>query len=138
MIVLDTNVLSALMRPDPDNATRIWLDRQIAADVYTTAITILEIRTGIEILPESRRRRSLEVSFVAAMAEIENRILAFDAVAARAAASLVARRERLGRPIEYRDMQIAGIVLAQGARLATFNTRHFNDLGIDLADPSAE
>jgi hypothetical protein len=135
VIVLDTNVLSPLMRPEPDGVVRVWLDGQRAEDVRTTAITVFELLTGIEMLPAGQKRRSLERSFAAMMAEFEHRTLPFDAAAAAAAAPLVGRRRREGRPVEFRDTQIAGIVLANKARLATFNLRHFADLDIELVDP---
>ena len=135
MIVLDTNVLSALMRPAPDEAVREWLNVQRADEVYTTAITVFELLAGIETLPASRKRATLEKAFAPAMAELEHRALPFDANAAAAAALLVAHRRRKGRPIEFRDTQIAGIVIANNARLATFNVRHFADLEIELIVP---
>lgn len=136
MIVLDTNVLSALMRAEPDRAVVGWLDRQAADEVWTTTVTVLEVRTGIELLAEGRRRRGLEEAFRAALAEeLGGRVLPFDEPAAQAAGTLAARRQREGRPVEIRDTQIAGIVLARRARLATRNLRHFEDLGVGLTDP---
>ncbi len=125
------------MRPEPDASVRHWLNRQAETEVYTTAITIFEIQTGIELLAHSRRRQNLEQALAATMAEIGDRVLPFDATAAKSAAELVGHRQRLGRPVEFRDMQIAGIVRAHRAQLATFNRRHFADLGIDLLEPAA-
>ena len=84
MIILDTNVLSALMRPDPDEAVREWLNVQRADEVYTTAIAVFELLAGIETLAISRKRATLEKAFAAAMAELEHRALPFDAHAAAA------------------------------------------------------
>jgi predicted nucleic acid-binding protein len=135
VIVLDTNVLSALMRPDPDEVVREWLDAQRADDVYTTAITVFELLAGIETLPASRKRTTLEKAFAATMVELEHRALPFDARAAAAAARLVAYRRQKGHPVELRDTQIAGIIVANNARFATFNVRHFEDLKIELIVP---
>lgn len=136
MILLDTNVLSALMRSEPDASVLDWLDAQPAESVWTTTITVFEIRTGIDLLERSRRRRQLEGAFEQLLtSDLEGRILAFDVGAAQAAGSLVAERQRIGRMIEVRDAQIAGIALARRATLATRNTRHFRDMGVPLADP---
>jgi len=135
VIVLDTNVLSAVMRAEPDVSVRSWLDQQRVDDVCTTAITILEIRAGIEMLPVGRRRRELDRGFTAMLSELTDRVLPFDTAAALASASLVARRRKHGRSIEYRDTQIAGIALVHRAKIATFNTRHFADLEVDLVEP---
>lgn len=136
MIVLDTNVISSLMRAEPDAATRAWLDRQPADSIFTTAISVFELRAGIEPLAQGRRRQRLEKTLTAMLDEdFEGRLLPFDRAAAEASAILLARRRRRGRPVELRDTQIAGIVLAHRARLATFNTRDFADLDVELIDP---
>lgn len=136
MIVLDTNVIAALMRAEPDAATRSWLDRQAKDEVWTTAISVFETRAGLEILPAGRRRQRLEGTFESVLSEdFENRVLPFDRAAAEAAGALLARRQRIGRPVELRDTQIAGIVIANKARFATFNVRHFEDLEIELIVP---
>ncbi|MBM2810709.1 MAG: PilT protein [Chloroflexi bacterium] len=136
MIVLDTNVLSALMRAAPDNAVVAWLDGQRPESIWTTTITVFEIRFGIEILPDSRRRKQLQDLFEQVLREgLEQRILAFDAQAARDAATLAASRQKKGRAIDFRDTMIAGIVLAQRASIATRNTRHFADLEVPVIDP---
>jgi predicted nucleic acid-binding protein len=140
VILLDTNVLSALMRREPDQAVLTWLDDQPTESVWTTTITVFEIRTGIELLEQGRRRRRLEQAFAELLAEdLDGRVQVFDTAAAVASASIAATRQRLGKPVEIRDVQIAGIATARRATLATRNTRHFADLGIDLVDPwSAE
>ena len=136
MIALDTNVLSALMRAEPDAAVVRWLDDQAAESIWTTAVTVFEIRTGIELLATSQRRRRLEVAFERLLAEdLDGRVLAFDAAAADAAGALAARQQRAGKTVEVRDAQIAGIALARRATLATGNVRHFTDLGLRLVDP---
>jgi predicted nucleic acid-binding protein len=136
VILLDTNVVSALMRRDPDPFVVRWLDEQPAESIWTTSITVFEIRTGLELLESGRRRRQLEQAFDQLLAEdLEGRVQPFDQAAALAAGSIAARRQRAGQTVEVRDVQIAGIAVARKADLATRNLRHFEGLGIDLADP---
>ena len=136
MILLDTNVLSALMRREPEPAVMAWLDNQPAESIWTTTITVFEVRTGIELLEQGRRRRRLEQAFAELLAEdLSDRVQSFDQSAALAAASIAAARQRVGRPVEIRDVQIAGIATARRATLATRNTRHFADLDVELVDP---
>jgi hypothetical protein len=136
MIVLDTTVLSALMREVPDAPVVAWLDRQPAESVWITSITLFESRLGLALLPGGRRRRTLEAAFDRLLEEdLENRVLDFDAAAATEAATLAAARQRSGRPVDVRDTQIAGIALARRATLATRNVRHFADLRLPVVDP---
>ena len=136
MIILDTNVLSALMRTTPEAAVVNWLDRQPADSVWITSITVFETRLGIALLPPSRRRRALEGAFTRLLQDdLEDRVLDFDATAATRAASLAAERQRAGRSIDMRDTQIAGIVLTRHATLATRNVRHFADFTVTVVDP---
>ena len=136
MIILDTNVLSALMRKVPDADVVGWLDRQPAESVWITSITLFEARLGIALLPDGKRRRALTSAFGRLLEEdLENRVLDFDTGAANEAAELAARRQRAGRQIDIRDTQIAGIALVRHATLATRNTRHFADLEINVIDP---
>lgn len=136
MIILDTNVLSALMRDRPDPAVVTWLDEQPAESVWTTAISVLEVRMGLELLRASRRRTQLEAAFSQLLQEdLDGRVLAFDSPAADTAGVALAAAQRKGRSTEIRDGQIAGIVLARRATLATGNARHFEPLGITIVDP---
>ncbi|OGA05114.1 MAG: twitching motility protein PilT [Betaproteobacteria bacterium RIFCSPLOWO2_02_64_14] len=136
MIVLDTNVLSALMRQAPEATVVAWLDRQPAESVWITSITLFEARLGLALLPRGRRRQTLETAFAQLLAEdLENRVLDFDSAAATEAASLAAGRQKAGRPVDMRETQIAGIVLARRATLATRNVRHFRDLNVPVVDP---
>jgi hypothetical protein len=138
VIVLDTNVLSALMQEAPDRTVMAWLDGLAAADVWTTTLTIFEVRFGIEILVDGKRRRALERGFTNALREdLGGRVLPFDERAAELAAGFAAKRRRAGRPVDMRDMQIAGIVAGRRAKLATRNQRDFADLGVRLIDPWA-
>ncbi len=136
MIVLDTNVLSALMRRTPDPEVIDWLDRQPRTSIWTTAVTVIEIRFGLQILPAGKRRTALKTAFDAVLAEkIDHRIAVFDAPAAEHAGDLMAVRQRKGRIGELRDTMVAGIVLAHHATLATRNTRHFADLPVVVVNP---
>jgi predicted nucleic acid-binding protein len=138
MIILDTNVLSALMRTLPEALVVAWLDRQPAESVWITSITLFEARLGLALLPTGRRRQALEAAFARLLKEdLENRVLDFDSAAAAEAASLAAERQKAGRPVDMRDTQIAGIALARRATLATRNVRHFGDLKIPIVDPWA-
>jgi predicted nucleic acid-binding protein len=136
MILLDTNVLSELMKKAPDARVIEWLDRQPRSSIWTTSVTILEIRFGLQILPTGKRRELLIEAFeVALMHKIERRVAAFDLAAAREAADLMGTRQKAGRPGELRDTMIAGIALATKARLATGNTRHFENLRVRVINP---
>ncbi len=136
MIILDTNVISALMRSEPDPVVVRWLDGLPPESLWTTAITVFEVRLGLEVLAAGRRRRLLEAAFAAALAEdFEGRVLPFDQAAAQAAGRIAAERRRAGRTVEIRDVQIAGIASARKSAVATRNLRHFAGLGLDLLDP---
>lgn len=136
MIILDTNVLSALMRPAPEPAVVAWLDRQPAESIWITSITLFETRLGLALLPKGRRRQSLEAAFDQLLHDdLERRILDFDSSAAAEAAALAAARQRAGRPVDMRDTQIAGIALARRATLATRNLKHFQNLSVPVVDP---
>jgi predicted nucleic acid-binding protein len=138
MIILDTNVLSALMRTLPEAPVVAWLDRQPADSVWITSITLFETRLGLALLPTGRRRQTLEAAFARLLKEdLENRVLDFDSAAAAEAALLAAERQKAGRPVDMRDTQIAGIALARRATLATRNVRHFDDMKIPIVDPWA-
>jgi hypothetical protein len=138
VILLDTNVLSALMQRDPDAAIIAWLDGLPPESVWTTSVTVFEVRCGLEILAAGRRRQRLEEAFAKALEEdFEGRVLSFDPAAAGSAALIAARQRRAGRPVEIRDVQIAGIAAARKATLATRNVRHFEGLGLAVVDPWA-
>jgi predicted nucleic acid-binding protein len=135
MIILDTNVLSALMRQTPDKNVVVWLDRQPRASVWTTSVTILEVRIGLQIMPLGKRRALLIQAFETLLDKIEHRVSPFDAAAAQQAGDLMASRRKKGQPGELRDTMIAGIVLAQRATLATRNLTHFEDLAGPIINP---
>lgn len=136
MIVLDTNVLSALMRQKPEAPVVAWLDRQPAESVWITSVTLFEARYGLALLPKGRRRQAMEAAFESLLKDdLEDRVLDFDAAAAGEAAILAADRQKRGRPVDMRDTQIAGIALARRATLATRNARHFRELNVPVVDP---
>jgi predicted nucleic acid-binding protein len=136
VIVLDTNVLSALMRRVPDAEVVEWLDTQPRSSVWTTALTVLEIRFGLQIVPAGKRQTALLRAFESVLIDkIEQRIAPFDLAAAEHAGDLMAERHRKGRPGDLRDTMQAGIVLAHHATLATRNTRHFEDLSVPVVNP---
>jgi len=135
MIILDTNVLSALMRETPERKIIAWLDAQPRTSVWTTSVTILEIRFGLQILAAGRKRSRLVQAFEEALDKIGQRIAPFDAIAAQRAADLMASRQQRGWPVDLRDTMIAGIALAHHATLATRNTVHFEDVGVAVVNP---
>jgi toxin FitB len=138
VIILDTNVLSALMQAVPDPAVVDWMDRQPSESIWITSITVFEARMGLALLPDGKRRQSLETAFDRLLMEdLEDRILAFDSAAAAEAALLAAQRQRAGRSVDLRDTQIAGVALAKRATIATRNLRHFADLRVRVVDPWA-
>jgi toxin FitB len=135
MIVLDTNVVSELMRPSPVLAVLGWLRRQPGSDLYTTAVTAAEVRYGIARLPDGKRRDLLARAADEVFAAFPDQVLPFDAAAASSYADLVARRERLGIPIDGFDGQIAAICHSHRASLATRNSKDFHNTGITITDP---
>lgn len=135
MTILDTNVLSALMRQTPDSHVITWLDGQPRTSIWTTSVTVLEVRFGLQIMPVGRRRSALILAFEAILGKINHRVVPFDVAAAEQAGDLMASRHKKGRPVELRDTMVAGIVLAHHATLATRNTSHFADLSLPLINP---
>lgn len=135
MIVLDTNILSAIMRQEPDAKVVAWLDQQSRTSIWTTSITVLEIRFGLQIMATGKRRSSLLQSFESLLDKMGHRIAPFDNDAATEASNLMASRQLTGRPVELRDTMIAGIVLARHATLATRNLLHFEDLSPSVVNP---
>ena len=136
VIILDTNVLSALMRKAPDPVVVAWLDRQPAQSVWITTITLFEVRLGLRLLPRGARQRALEAACARLVEEdLENRVLDFDRTAAGEAAALAAARQKTGRSVDLRDTLIAGIALARRAALATRNVRHFTDVSVPILNP---
>lgn len=139
MIVLDTNVISELMRAEPDGAVLEWFAGQPMAALFTTTVSEAEIYYGLALLPEGKRREALQSAARAMFEEdFAGRILAFDTDAAHAYADIASARRLGGQPISQFDAQIAGVARSRGAQLATRNLRDFVDCGISLVDPWAE
>ena len=136
MIILDTNVLSALMQQQPDPVVVSWLDAQHAETIWISSITLFEARYGLALLADGQRKSLLQQRFEALIElDLADRIAMFDARAAQLAAQLAADRKARGRSVDMRDTFIASIALARGARLATRNTRHFDDLATPVINP---
>ena len=136
MIILDTNVLSALMQQQPDPQAVAWLDDQPAESIWLSSITVFEARYGLALLPAGRRKDLLEQRFEELVQDdLQNRVLLFDINAAAHAAQLAADRKTRGRPVDMRDTFIAGIALARRATLATRNVRHFDDFSVPVVNP---
>lgn len=135
-MVLDTNVLSELMRPAPELGVVDWLDAQEATAVAITSITVAEILYGIQRLPDGRRKRSLAATATEMFdKDFAGRILPFDGEAAIHYAERVVASEQSGRMVQMADAQIAAICLCHGAILATRNVKDFASLGLPLVDP---
>ena len=136
MIVLDTNVLSALMRSRPEAPVVEWLDHQPADSIWLTTITVFEARFGLALLPKGKRRTALERALEHVLTEdLAGRVLPLDEMAAVTAAQIAAERQRAGRTIDLRDTLIAGIAQARRATIATRNVRHFEGLDVPVVDP---
>ena len=136
MIILDTNVLSALIQQQPDPQVVSWLDDQPAESIWLSSITLFEARYGLALLASGQRKTILHERFNQFLQDdLKNRVLLFDDNAATLAAQLAAARKVQRRPVDMRDTFIAGIALARRATLATRNTRHFDDLTVPVVNP---
>jgi predicted nucleic acid-binding protein len=136
MIILDTNVLSELMRPKPSPKVVTWVAKQPEAELFTTTITEAEIFYGIELLAKGKRRGELLEAADEMFAEdLAGRILSFESDSARVFSRIAATRRALGKPISHADAQIAAIAQVRRAKLATRNIADFQDCGIDVVDP---
>lgn len=138
MIVVDTNVVSELMRPEPAPVVVTWIRSRARRELYTTSITLAEIRYGIERLPEGRRKRLIQTTAEQVFVSFEEQVLPFDATAAMHYAPIASAREQAGAPIDGFDAQIASICRTYQAALATRNLKDFEDTGIDIIDPWAQ
>ncbi|MFZ0478281.1 MAG: type II toxin-antitoxin system VapC family toxin [Terriglobales bacterium] len=137
MIVLDTNVLSALMQESPDRKVVDWLDGQARTSIWTTSITVFEVQFGLRVLAHGKRRASLMQAFDGLLDRMGRRVAPFDTAAAEEAVDLMAMRRKKGRPVDLRDTMIAAIVLAQHATLATRNVGHFGEISATVINPWA-
>ena len=136
MIILDTNVISELMLPEPHPAALAWIGAQRRSALYTTSVTRAEISYGIAVLPPGKRRDGLAAAARAVFDEdLAGRVLAFDDAAAERYAGMRAARRKAGRPMEAFDAQIAAVALTAGAALATRDTRDFEGCSLTLVNP---
>jgi len=137
MTIIDTNVISALMRDRPETEVEAWLDRQAESSIWTTSVTVFEVQVGLLVMPVGKKKQVLSERFENLLKEMDYRVAVFDEEAAREAAKLTAARHKVGRPVEFRDTMIAGIVLAHHATLATRNIAHFSDIDVAVVNPWA-
>ncbi len=135
LIILDTNVLSELMRPTPDAAVVNWVESRQGDELWTTSVTLAEIYYGIERLPDGRRKDQIQAAGVLAIGALDGRILPFDAAAAQQYSQIASGRDRAGLPIDGFDGQIAAICAVHGAGVATRNVKDFLGTGIEIIDP---
>lgn len=138
MILLDTNVISEIMKPAPDDRVVEWLNGQDSSVLHVSSVTIGEIEFGLRILPDGKKRDGLRDRFASFMAQaFATRILSYDETAARAYGDIMGLRRETGRPMTAPDGQIAAIARTGGYALATRNIKDFQGCGIDLIDPFA-
>ncbi len=136
MILLDTNVVSAVMSPTPEPLVLDWLDRQDTVTLYLSTITIAEIGYGLRVLPDGKRRRLLAERFEHFVTRgFEQRLLSFDERAAHEYAEVMGHRNEIGRPLSVPDGQIASIARANHLAVASRNVRDFEECGIELINP---
>ena len=136
MLVVDTNVLSALMRPTPDTVVASWVAERPTSSLYLTAISEAELRFGLAIMPPGRRRDGLAEGLERMLRSgFANRVLPFDSAAASAYAAIAAARRAMGRPMPEADCQIAAIARSRDMAVVTRNVRDFADAGIEVIDP---
>ncbi|WP_149196660.1 type II toxin-antitoxin system VapC family toxin [Luteimonas suaedae] len=136
MIVLDTNVLSEILRPEPDARVLAWMDAQPRSALFTTTVTRGELLYGVRLLSDGRRKAGLlEAVSAIFTSELAGRVLSFDEDAADAYAQIAAARRAAGRPISQFDAMIAAVAKSRGAKLATRNAKDFTDCGIDVINP---
>jgi len=136
VIVLDTNIISEVMRPQPNPAVLAWLNRQDSTHLFITSVSIAEIGYGLRVLADGQRRRTLLSRFEQFIAQgFEYRILGFDKPAAEAYAEIMGYRKEMGCPMSFPDGQIAAITRINHFKLATRNIKDFERCGIDLINP---
>lgn len=136
MIILDTNIISEMMKPSPKKSVLDWLNDQESASLYLTTISIGEIGYGIRALPAGRRRQLLSESFEALLvAAFENRILGFDETAARQYGETMSNHKEMGHPLSCLDGQIIAIARTNACAIATRNVRDFECCGLTIINP---
>jgi len=136
MILLDTNVISELMRPRPERTVTTWQHAFPKKSFWTTSVVIAELLSGIELMSAGRKQSALRESLECMIWEdFRGQVLKFDVVSARCYGKILSSRRRIGRPIREMDALIAATALAHGATLATRNTADFEDCGVALVNP---
>ena len=136
MILLDTNVISELMRAEPAQMVMDWFGQHDASYLFISAVTEAELRTGVAILPDGQRRDRLQLAIDAMIdQDFQGRVLPFDSLAAKAYAEIAAQRRASGRPIAEADCQIAAIARATDAPIATRNVKDFDGCGVRVINP---
>lgn len=136
MFVLDTNLVSELMRPTPDPVVTSWIAERATSSLFLTAVTEAELRFGIAIMPPGKRREGLASALERMLnTGFASRVLPFDSSAAHAYAEIAAARRQVGQPIPAADCQIAAIARSRGMAVATRNVRDFEDAGLVVTDP---
>ena len=136
MILLDTNVVSELMRSIPSPVVESWFDNQEPTHLFTSSISVAEILYGLRTMPDGRRRDSVSARFEGFLGgAFQQTILSFDEASARAYSNIRGARKEMGRPMSDFDAQIAAIARVNGLAIATRNVRDFEDCGLDLINP---
>jgi toxin FitB len=138
MIILDTNVISEILKPRPDPRVLAWMSGHDAGTLFTTTTSEAEVRYGVARLPDGQRKATLSkvIDDVFAI-DFKNRILSFDSQSAVGFAQIASHRERIGRPISQFDAQIAAIASAHGYAIATRNITDFEACSIEIVNPWA-
>jgi len=136
MIVLDTNVISEALRPDPDATVMAWLRLFRRRELWTSSVVLAELFSGVDLMPDGRRKQILREKMEQLVLMLfSGQILTFDVAAARAYGPILASRQAMGRPIDEMDALIAATALMHGATLATRNIADFEHCGISLVNP---
>jgi len=136
MILLDTNIISELMKPLPEPSVLAWIDSQDEHELWTCTTVAAEVHSGLDLMPDGRRQNQLREKAEQMFSNLfADRILAFDQEAARMLGAVLRSRNAVGRPVDEMDALIAATALANDATLATRNTSHFELCGIQLVNP---
>jgi toxin FitB len=136
MILLDTNIISELMKTTPHPSVLAWINQQLNDTLFICSITVAEISYGLKVLPTGQRQKLLETRFEQFTTQaFYERILSFTTVTAQLYGEIMGYRKTLGRPLSILDGQIAAIALANNMAIATRNIKDFNDCGLELINP---